>query len=67
MAQNILNIHGKVLPRRSVRRLTQAELHSPAEISKRDEFDKAITAKLSNSLSLPLSPEVASPGDFDSR
>ena len=53
MAQNILNVHGNVLPRRSLRCLTQAEMNSPTEKRKRDDFDRIIKDKLGDSLTLP--------------
>ena len=54
MAQNILkNVHGNVIPRRSVRQLTQTEENSEVEKSKRAEITKIITLKLGNSLYIP--------------
>ena len=40
MVQNILNVHGNVIPRCSVRRLTQTEENTEVEKSKRAEFTK---------------------------
>ena len=57
MAQNILNVHGIVIPRRSIRRLTQAEVESETERLKRREFTNIITSKLGNSLSIPPRPK----------
>ena len=67
MAQNILTVHGTVVPRRSLRRLTQQEWASEAEKTKRQEFTLAITSKLGNSIKLPPTPEPSSPHDFDPR
>ena len=57
MAQNVLNVHGNVVPRRSVRRLTQTEEDSETEKSKRAEITKIITSKLGNSLCIPPNSE----------
>ena len=46
-------MHGNVVPRRSVCRLTQTEENSEVENSKRAEFTKIITSKLGNSLYIP--------------
>ena len=46
-------MHGTVIPRRSVRRLTQTEENIEIEKSKRAEFTKIITSKLGNSLYIP--------------
>ena len=40
MAQNVLNYKGNVIPRRSIRRLTQIEWESESEKRKRDQFTK---------------------------
>lgn len=42
MSQHVLLENGKVIPLQTLRSLTQAELDSPLEQSKRDAFDKAI-------------------------
>ena len=70
MALNILNYKGNVVPRRSVRRLTQVELDSESEKLKRSQFVENITSILGDSLSLPPStvkPESSDPLEFDSR
>ena len=59
MAQAILNAKGNVLPRRSVRHLTEAELHNEVEVKKRAAFDKRILARLGDSLSPPPKPKDA--------
>ena len=53
MAQNVLNHHGNIVPRRTLRHLTTAELHNPVEIKKRDAFDARIKSILGDSISLP--------------
>ena len=70
MAQNILNYNGNVVPRRSVRRLSQAELESDSEKRKRDEFNSGIKKRLGDSMSFPsapIKPESCNPLDFDPR
>ena len=42
MAQCILKVNGRVVPRRSLRPLKVDELHSPVEIKKREVFDELI-------------------------
>ena len=42
MAQCILKANGRVVPRRSLRPLKVDEIHSPAEIKKREVFDELI-------------------------
>ena len=39
MAQWILKVNGRVVPRRSFRPLRDDEIHSPVEIKKREVFD----------------------------
>ena len=58
MAQWILRENGKVIVRRSLRRLTPAELapSNEAEKAKRDAFTLSIRAKLGDSLSPPPVP-----------
>ena len=70
MAQNVLNFKGNVVPRRSVRRLTQVEVESESEIRKRAQFTENITQRLGDSLSTPppsVKPESMDPLDFDAR
>ena len=50
MAQAILTIAGTIVPRRTVRRLTISEVHSPSEQRKREFFDKIIRQKLGDSI-----------------
>ena len=56
MAQYVLQSNGKVVPRRTCRRLTTSEINSPAEIEMRRQFDVSIKEKLGDSQSLPPSP-----------
>ena len=53
MAQAILNHKGAVVPRRSVRRLTETEMLKDSEKRKREEFDRRIKKKLGDSMFLP--------------
>ena len=53
MCQWILNPHGLVVPRRSVRPLTTAELYSPVEVKKREVFDQLIERRFGTSTSSP--------------
>ena len=62
MSQWILRVDGIVIPRQTVRPLTQSELDSPVEKTKRKAFDEAISRKLGNSWSKP--PKDLDPADF---
>ena len=53
MAQWILKANGRVVPRRSPRPLTTAELHSPTEAKKRQVFDELIERRWGNSITPP--------------
>ena len=53
MAQAILNSNGKVISRRSIRRLKREERHSETEKLKRSTFDAIIKDKLGDSLKSP--------------
>ena len=69
-AQNVLTYNGYVLPRRTVRRLTQVEWESESEKSKRDKFTDKIINRFGDSLSPPpisSKPEDMDPLDFDPR
>ena len=50
MAQWILKANGNVVPWRSPRPLTMAELHSPTELKKREVFDKLIERRWGNAI-----------------
>ena len=52
MCQWILKSNGKVVPRRSLRPLTTAELHSPIEIQRRKVFERLIQSHLGDSINL---------------
>ena len=58
MTQAILNIHGKIVPRRSISRLTSEEINSVSELAKRNAFDAAIKLKLGDSISLPVASPI---------
>ena len=53
MSQYVMNERGTVLPKQTLRSLTPAELNSPVEAAKRDNFDAAICKKFGDSLHLP--------------
>ena len=53
MAQGVMNIDGRVVPRRTTSRLTEEEMSSASEQKKRDIFDKAIREKFGNSMTIP--------------
>ena len=53
MSQWVLKANGYVVPRRSVRPLTTAELHSDVEKEKQRIFDKCIQAKWGTSMTPP--------------
>ena len=65
MAQWILRENGKVIVRRSLRRLTPGELaqSNDAERAKRDMFDSRIRSKLGDSLAPPKDPLEDQPVD----
>ena len=53
MAQAVLTSSGKVIPRRTIRRLRDDEITSPIEIDKRKRFDAVIRHKLGDSAVFP--------------
>ena len=53
MAQAVLTSTGKVIPRRTLRRLRQDEITNPIEIEKRNRFDTLIKSKLGDSATFP--------------
>ena len=63
MAQNILTHNGKVVPRRTLRRLTIDEVHSEVEIKKRNDFDSRIKTILGDALTTP--PKNADPVELE--
>lgn len=56
MAQFVLLQNGTVVPRRTLRPLTDSELHSDTEKDKRKRFDDAIVKLFGDSLSWPPQP-----------
>ena len=59
MAQWVLKSNGKVIPRRSTRPLTAAELDSPSELEKRKLFDKLIQGRYGETMSpSPISTKI---------
>ena len=70
MAQNVLSHKGIVLPRRSVRKLTQREIEMDSEKKKRSTFDELIVKSLGNSMILPanaVNPQDVGEFDYDER
>ena len=70
MAQNVLSHKGIVLPRRSVRKLTQREIEMDSEKKKRSTFDELIVKLLGNSMILPanaVNPQDVGEFDYDER
>jgi hypothetical protein len=57
MCQWILKANGKVVPRRSVRPLQTAEIHSASELKKRQVFDELIERRQGTSIN-PPKPKV---------
>ena len=58
MSQWILKANGNVVPRRSLRPLTVAELNSPEEKERRKIFDKCIEKRWGTSISPPKQQEI---------
>ena len=56
MAQAILTSKGKIIPRRTLRRLRPDEITSPSEITKRTLFDDLIRIKLGDAAKFPDPP-----------
>ena len=56
MAQAVLVASGKVIPRRTLRKLNKAEIHSETEKRKRAIFDDIILKKLGDSVRKPEKP-----------
>ena len=70
MAQNVLTHKGIVVPRRSVRKLTQREVEMDSEKKKRSQFDEMITKLLGNSMIVPtvaVNPQDVCEFDYDER
>jgi len=58
MSQAILKFNGKVVPHRTIRHLTVAEMNSESELKKRTAFDEAIRILHGDSMSLQVQPVV---------
>ena len=56
MAQGVLNSNGKIVPRRTIRKLSVSELHSESEKNKRRIFEELIRSKLGDSMAFPPKP-----------
>jgi hypothetical protein len=56
MSQWVLNLNGKVVPRRTCRPLKVEEINSPTEILKRQSYDECIKRKLGDSMAPPPVP-----------
>ena len=56
MCQAILTVTGKVVPRRTISRLSIAEMNSSVEKKKRDKFDDVIRKILGDSTSIVVTP-----------
>ena len=65
MCQWVLKANGKVVPRRSVRPLHEAEIHSPCEIRKRETFDELIERSHGTSINPPKVAEQVKQGDSE--
>ena len=65
MAQWVLKANGGVVPHRSLRPLTIAELHSPAEHKKCDVFDTLIERRMGTSINPPPTPKDRDPATDD--
>jgi len=65
MSQAILKLNGRVVPRRTIRRLTVAEMNSESEIKKRKAFDDAISKIHGDSMSLLVHPVIPDDDDSD--
>jgi len=65
MAQWVLKANGNVVPRRSSRPLSVAELHSPTEIEKRKVFDKLIQGRWGTAMSPPQTTSKPDAEDFE--
>jgi len=63
MTQWVLTSNGTIVPRRTLRRLKEEELHNPTELQKRDVFTSVIQSKLGDSMSPP--PQDTEASRFD--
>ena len=65
MAQWILKANGNVVPHRSPRKLSVAELHSKTESEKRDVFDKLIKRRWGTSITPPKTSDQTEDSNFE--
>lgn len=65
MAQWILKANGNVVPRRSPRKLTVAELHSETEAKKRKVFDVLIEKRWGTAINPPPTPKDDKDNDLE--
>ena len=63
--QAIININVQIAPRRTLRRLTQYEIYSELEESKRAAFDESIWKIHGDSISIPETPSKHEWLDFE--
>ena len=63
MTQWVLTSNGTIVPRRTLRRLKEEELHNPTELQKRDVFTSVIQSKLGDSMTPP--PQDTEDSRFD--
>ena len=57
MCQWVLKINGQIVPRRTCRPLKEEEIHSPAEVKKRQRFEEAIRSTMGDSIAPPVDVE----------
>ena len=65
MAQWILKANGQVVPRRSLRPLTTAKIHSPVEEKKRNVFNALIERRMGTSINPPPTTDETTENDLD--
>ena len=65
MCQTVLKANGATVPKRTVRPLTTAEIHSETEKQKRAVFDKLIEARHGTSINPPSKEKVKSDDEWD--
>ena len=63
MTQWVLNINGKVVPRRSLHRMRPDELSSEVYIAKQTNFDAQIKLSHGNSFTVPAKELTSNPQD----
>mmetsp|Transcript_26699 Transcript_26699/g.37842 ORF Transcript_26699/g.37842 Transcript_26699/m.37842 type:complete len:775 (+) Transcript_26699:4067-6391(+) len=65
MCQMILKANGTTVPKRTVRPLTVAEIHSDSEKKKRNVYDRLIEARHGTSINPPSKEKVKSDNEWD--